>query len=100
MSETVNPLAGLSKAAFADHFGEVHSRLKQGDAELEACKAEFDRRKYDFAKGERFKVTKDTQTQTRLDMKALREGLGAAALKPYDKTSPRTLYLVRPVEAA
>jgi hypothetical protein len=74
--------------------------VKQGDKEYEACKAEFDRRGYDFAKGKRFKVMKDTAPQTRLDVKAAREGLGAAVLLPFEKSGTRTTYTVRPVEAA
>ena len=66
---------------------------------MKTLKAEFDRRKLDFAKGERFKVTKDVSTQNRIDTKALRDDLGEAA-KKYEKKQTRTVYLVRPVEAS
>ena len=98
MSES-NPLANFNKADFADHFGEVNQRLKLAEKENDACKAEFDRRKYDFAKGSRFKVTKDVQPQRRVDMDALRERVGEAAIEACKKDGQRTLFTVRPVAA-
>ena len=89
----------LSDGELADKFGDVKDRAEGADELMKALKVEFDRRQLDFAKGERFKVTKDVSTQNRIDTKALREDLGAAA-KKYEKEQTRTVYLVRPVEAS
>lgn len=93
-----NKLEGLTDGELADKFGDVKARGERAEDELTACKVEFDRRQLDFAKGARFKVTKDEQTQNRLDTKALRAALGDAAIKKFEKESTRTMYLVRALE--
>ena len=89
----------LSDGELADTFGDTKDRAEGADERMKALKAEFDRRNLDFAKGERFKVTKDVSTQNRIDTRALRDDLGAAA-KKYEREQTRTVYLVRPVESA
>ena len=91
-------LEDLSEAELADRFGDVKAKGEAAEKATEALKAEFDRRKLDYARGLRFRVTKDTSTQQRFDVAAARQALGAEALK-YLKSQSRTSWLVRPIEA-
>ena len=91
-------LEDLSEAELADRWGDVKAKGETAEQAIEALKAEFDRRKLDYARGLRFRVTKDTSVQQRFDVAAARTALGAEAAK-YLKPQSRTSWLVRPIEA-
>jgi len=88
----------LSDGELADRFGEIDVKRDKLVDELKPLKEEFERRKLDFAKGEKWKLTKDVQPITRFDTKAAKTALGKDAAK-YEKPGTRTEWVVRPVEA-
>lgn len=90
-------LAALSDGELADRFGDLDARRDRLGEELKPLKEEFDRRKLDFAKGARWKVTKDIQSITRFDAKAAKAALGKKAAE-FEKPGTRTEWIVREVE--
>ncbi|WP_374309324.1 hypothetical protein [Methylocella sp.] len=69
----------LTDTALADEIGRVDAILKAAEAELKALKDEFKTRGLSEAAGAAFTVTASEQIAGRLDAKAVREFLGAAA---------------------
>ena len=92
-------LDALSDAELADAFGDLDARRDKLGEQLKPIKDEFDRRKLDHARGERWKVTKDVKAITRFDTKAAKAALGKEAAK-YEMAATRTEWIVREVEAA
>lgn len=93
-------LAEIPESELADRMGAVKGRLDRADEDFEALKKEFDRRKLIAAKGSKFTVVKDVQKQMRVDMASLVAKVGQAIVDACKKPSSRTMYFVRPVEAA
>ena len=69
----------ISAAALADEIGRVDAIQKAAEAELKALKDEFKARGLSEAAGAAFTVTASEQIAGRLDAKAVRDFLGAAA---------------------
>lgn len=81
MSSNITPsrFHNLSDTALADEIGRIDALLKAAEAELKALKDEFKARGLTEAAGAAFTVTASEQIAGRLDTKAVREFLGAAA---------------------
>jgi hypothetical protein len=84
----------LSEAELADRWGAVKKRADKVDAEIEALKAEFDRRNMLSARGLKFTVVKSVQNLKRLAVAAIREEMGVAWCKAREVPSSRTTYEV------
>jgi hypothetical protein len=89
-------LAELTDGELADRWGAAKARGDAADAGIEELKAEFERRKLDFAKGDTWKVFKDVQNQRRLDTAAIRQAQGAEWCKDFEKPQTRVSYKVQP----
>jgi hypothetical protein len=71
----------LSDATLADVLGRVDAIAKVAEAELSALKAEFKARGLKAATGDSYAVSATEQISGRLDAKAVRDFLGAAAAR-------------------
>lgn len=78
-NSTPSRFHNLSDAALADEIGRVDALQKAAEAELKALKDEFKARGLTEAAGAAFTVTASEQIAGRLDTKAVRAFLGAAA---------------------
>lgn len=84
-------------AEIADRWGALKRRAAKIGDEIDALKAEFERRKLLSAKGLKFTIVKSVRGFSSLDVKAIRAEMGEAWCAKRSATGSRTTYEVNKV---
>jgi len=92
---TTSRFHNLSDAALADELGRVDAISKAAEAELSLLKDEFKSRGLKAAAGDDYAVAATEQISGRLDAKAVRDFLGAAAAR-FETAIVSTVIRIRP----
>ena len=88
MSARITPnMHNFTDEHLADEIGALDDLTKQAEERLKSLKDEAKRRGFEFAQGEKWRITVDRGEQKRLDTKALREKHPKIAAK-YDRVIP------------
>ncbi|HEV2572006.1 MAG TPA: hypothetical protein VGU72_09735 [Beijerinckiaceae bacterium] len=95
---TINRFHNVSDAALADMLGAADAIMKAAKAELDAHKAEFQKRGLASMAGAKYLITCTEQIAARLDTDAVRRFLGADACK-FEVPSISNVIRVKPSPA-
>jgi len=90
----------LNTGEIADRWGALKRRAGRIADEIEALKAEFDRRGLLSARGTKFTVVKIDEPQLRLDIKAIRAEMGAAWCEARERLATRLTYKINALRKA
>jgi len=97
MSRDAIPLTKVAKTELADRWGALKARADKVDDEIEALKAEFERRGLTVVEGAKFSVVKSTRSFDSLKIREIRAEMGPAWCAARSAPQDRTTYEVRPL---
>ena len=89
-------VADKTDAELADEWGRAKEREDAVGQRIDELKKEFERRKLEFAAGNNFMVFRDVSDRVALVVALVREKMGEAWCRQFEKSSTRISYRVKP----